>query len=156
MRRREFIGLLYGAAAPLFWLLPARAQQTRTLRLGIVAVTPRNGPLWVTFEQRLRQLGYVDGQNLMIEFIQVDLQDDTIRAAMTKIVSSDVDIIVTGGNEFIAKAALAATKVIPIVIVAIDYDPLALGYVAINASSPGTGADSHGAREAESPNPPRS
>ena len=127
MRRRQFITLLGAAAA---WSLAARAQQIRTLRLGIVAATPRAGPLWVAFEQRLRQLGYVDGQNLKIEFIQVDLQDDTTRAAMMKIVSSDVDIIVTGGNEFIARAALAATKVIPIVIVAIDYDPLALGYVA--------------------------
>ena len=128
MKRREFITLLGGTAAA--WPLAARAQKTKTLRLGIVAVTPRTGPLWVTFEQRLRQLGYVDGQNLTIEFIQVDLQDDTIHAAMTKIVSSDVDIIITGGNEFIVKAALAATKVIPIVIAAIDYDPLALGYVA--------------------------
>ena len=127
MKRREFITLLGGTAAA--WPLAARAQKTKTLRLGIVAVTPRTGPLWVTFEQRLRQLGYVDGQNLTIEFIQVDLQDDTIHAAITKIVSSDVDIIITGGNEFIAKAALAATKVIPIVI-AIDYDPLVLGYVA--------------------------
>jgi len=128
IRRREFITLLGGAVAA--WPLAARAQKTKTLRLGIVAVTPRTGPLWVTFEQRLRQLGYVDGQNLTIEFIQVDLQDDTIHAAITKIVSSDVDIIITGGNEFIAKAALAATKVIPIVIAAIDYDPLVLGYVA--------------------------
>ena len=128
IRRREFITLLGGAVAA--WPLAARAQKTKTLRLGIVAVTPRTGPLWVTFEQRLRQLGYVDGQNLTIEFIQVDLQDDTIHAAITKIVSSDVDIIITGGNEFIVKAALAATKVIPIVIAAIDYDPLALGYVA--------------------------
>ena len=128
LQRRDFITLLGGAAAA--WPIAVRAQKTKTLRLGIVAVTPRTGPLWVTFEQRLRQLGYVDGQNLTIEFIQVDLQDDTIHAAMTKIVSSDVDIIITGGNEFIVKAALAATKVIPIVIAAIDYDPLALGYVA--------------------------
>lgn len=120
--------LLCGASAT--WPFAARAQKTRPLRLGIVAITPRTGPLWVTFEQRLRQLGYVDGQNLTIEFIQVDLRDDTIRTAMTKIVSSDVDIIVTGGDEFIAKAAIAATKVIPIVIAAIAYDPLALGYIA--------------------------
>jgi putative ABC transport system substrate-binding protein len=87
MKRREFISLLGGAAAT--WPLAAHAQQIRTLRLGIVAGTPRAGPLWVAFEQHLRQLGYVDGQNLKIEFIQVDLQDDTIHAAMTKIVSSE-------------------------------------------------------------------
>jgi putative ABC transport system substrate-binding protein len=107
------------------------AQKTRALRLGIVAVNPRTeASTWVAFERRLRQLGYVDGQNLEIEFIPVNLQDDTIRAAVEGLVSSDVDIIVTGGNEFVARAALAATKVIPIVITAIDYDPLALGIVA--------------------------
>jgi putative ABC transport system substrate-binding protein len=127
MKRREFIAGLGGAVA---WPLVVRAQQTRALRLGIVAVTPRIAPLWVAFERRLRQLGYVDGQNLKVEFIQVNSQDDTIRAAVTRLVSSDVDIIVAAGNEFAAKAAWAATKVIPIVIIAIDYDPLALGYVA--------------------------
>ena len=49
---------------------------------------------------------------------------------MTKLVSGDTNIIVTGGNEYLTKAALQATKVIPIVITAIDYDPLALGYIA--------------------------
>jgi putative ABC transport system substrate-binding protein len=96
-----------------------------------VAVNPRDtAASWGAFERRLRQLGYVDGQNLKVEFIRVNLQDDTIRAAVTSLVSSDVDIIVIGGNEFAAKAALAATKVIPIVIIAFDYDPLALGIVA--------------------------
>jgi putative tryptophan/tyrosine transport system substrate-binding protein len=129
MRRREFITLLGGAAA--IWPLAARARQlSRVLRLGVVGVTPRTGPLWAAFEQRLRELDYVDGKNLAVEFIQVNLQDDTIRAAMTKLVGDDVDIIVTGGNEFVARAALRASRVIPIVIVAIDYDPLALGYIA--------------------------
>jgi putative tryptophan/tyrosine transport system substrate-binding protein len=130
IRRREFVFTLGGAAAPLFWPLSVRPQPLRTLHLGIVGVTPRNGPLWVGFEQRLRELGYIDGQNLAIEFIQVTLQDDTIRAAMTTLVSGDIDIIVTGGNEYLTKAALQATRVIPIVIIAIDYDPLALGYIA--------------------------
>jgi len=127
MRRREFIALLGATTA---WPAATRAQQTRTLRLGIVAVTPRTGPLWVAFEKRLRELDYVDGQNLKIEYIHVSLQDETIDAAVTKLVRGGIDIIITGGNEFIAKAAWAATKVIPIVIVAIDYDPLALGYIA--------------------------
>jgi putative ABC transport system substrate-binding protein len=126
MRRREFVGGLGSAAA---WPVAARAQQTRTLRLGVLAVTPRTGPLWAAFEQRLRQLGYVDGYNLKIEFAQVDLRDDTIRAAATQLVR-DVDVIVTGGNEFAPKAVWEATKLIPLVIIAIDYDPLALGYIA--------------------------
>jgi putative tryptophan/tyrosine transport system substrate-binding protein len=136
IRRRELIVTLGGAAAQVFWPPSVRSQPSKTLRLGIVGVTPRNGTLWVGFEQRLRELGYIDGQNLAIEFIQVTLRDDTIRAAMTKLVSGDVDIIVTGGNEYLTKAALQATKVIPIVIIAIDYDPLALGFIA-NLARPG-------------------
>jgi putative ABC transport system substrate-binding protein len=128
LKRREFIALVGGIAS-----LPmvVRAQQpSRALRLGVVGVTPRTGPLWAAFEQRLRELDYVDGQNLAVEFIQVNLQDDTIRVAMTKLVDDEVDIIVTGGNEFVARAALQASRVTPIVIIAIDYDPLALGFVA--------------------------
>jgi putative ABC transport system substrate-binding protein len=127
MRRREFITFLGGAAA---WSLSVRAQPHKTVRLGVVGVTPRTGPLWMAFEQRLRELGYIDGQNLAIDFIQVTLQDEAIRPAMTRLVSGGADIIVTGGNEYLTRAALEATKTIPIVIVAIDYDPLALGYVA--------------------------
>jgi putative ABC transport system substrate-binding protein len=129
MRRRRFIALLGIGAVPLFWPVPS-ISASRTLRLGIVAATPRKGPLWVAFEQRLRELGYVDGQNLAVEFVQVTLQDEIIRAAATKLVSGDIDIIVTGGNEYLIKAVLKATREIPIVITAIDYDPLALGYVA--------------------------
>jgi putative tryptophan/tyrosine transport system substrate-binding protein len=128
--RREFIVALGGATAPLLTSVSVYPQALRTLRLGVVGVTPRNGPLWVAFGQRLRELGYIEGQNLSIEFIQVTLQDETIRAAMTKLVSGNVDIIITGGNEYLMKAALQATKLIPIVMIAIDYDPLALGYIA--------------------------
>jgi putative tryptophan/tyrosine transport system substrate-binding protein len=74
--RREFIVALGGATAPLLTSVSVYPQALRTLRLGVVGVTPRNGPLWVAFGQRLRELGYIEGQNLSIEFIQVTLQDD--------------------------------------------------------------------------------
>jgi putative tryptophan/tyrosine transport system substrate-binding protein len=128
MRRRKFIKVVVGSviAAPL----AARSQPSRVLRVGVLGVTPRAGPLWAAFEQRLRELDYIDGQNLAVEFIQVNLQDEIIRAAVSKLVADDVDIIVTAGNEFAAGAALQASRVTPIVIAAIDYDPLALGYIA--------------------------
>jgi putative tryptophan/tyrosine transport system substrate-binding protein len=127
MKRRQFIVMFGGAAAA--WPLQARAQTSGVLHLGIVALTPRTGPNWVAFEQRLQELGFASGQNLAIEFTQSHNTDD-INAAVSKLVSENADIILAAGNEFGPKAALAATKTIPIVMIAIDYDPLALGYVA--------------------------
>jgi ABC-type uncharacterized transport system substrate-binding protein len=126
VRRREFITLVGGAAA---WPLAARAQQGKALHLGIVALTPRSAPNWVGFETRLKELGFADGRNLSIRFIN-PRGPEGINAAMQELVASNVDIIIATGNELSPKAALAATDTLPIVMIAIDYDPLALGYVA--------------------------
>jgi putative ABC transport system substrate-binding protein len=61
MRRRELITLLGSAAA---WPLVARAQQqTKMLRVGTVAGTPKSSPQWVAFERRMGELGYQEGKN---------------------------------------------------------------------------------------------
>ena len=57
--RREFITVLGGAAAA--WPLPARAQQQAMTRVGIVTIQPRTAPMYAAFDQRLRELGYVEG-----------------------------------------------------------------------------------------------
>jgi putative ABC transport system substrate-binding protein len=134
MKRRELLTLLGSAAVA--WPLPLVAQPTKMLRLGIVTLVPRITPNWVGFEQRLRELGYVDGQNLAIEFIRPTGLADSISEAMTELIGRNVDIIIAAGNELTPKAALAATKLLPIVMIAVDYDPLALGYVA-SLSRPG-------------------
>jgi putative ABC transport system substrate-binding protein len=130
VRRRAFIGTC-GVAAALSLAPPLRgARGAGVLRLGILSATPRKGPLWEGgFERRLKELGYSDGQNSAIEFVQAPLQDEPIRAAATKLVRDGVDIIVAGGHQYLAKGALDATKTLPIVTVALDYDPLALGYI---------------------------
>ena len=128
IKRREFIALFAGAAVAR--PLPLSAQPAKIVRLGIVTLVPRTAPNWVGFDQRLRELGYVDGQNLAIEFIRPTGLADSIGEAMKELVGRNVDIIIAAGNELAPKAALAATKVLPIVMIAIDYDPLALGYVA--------------------------
>ena len=81
MRRREFVAALGTAAA---WPLAARAQQAKSLHLGIVAFTPRTAPHWGGFEQRLRELGHIDGQNLLITFVSVR-QSDAIPAAIQEL-----------------------------------------------------------------------
>jgi putative ABC transport system substrate-binding protein len=129
MRRREFITVLGGAAA--LWPLAARAQQLpKMLRVGSVGVSnPRIGGLWAPIEQGLRELGYVEGQNLAVEYINLNGRIDGIGEAMQELVRRNVDVIVTLGNEIALKSALAATRTLPIVMVALDFDPFALGYV---------------------------
>jgi putative tryptophan/tyrosine transport system substrate-binding protein len=125
---RAFITLIGGAAAA--WPLAAHAQTTsKTLRLGMVSQNPRTAPFTVSFERRLHELGYVEGQNLVVEFIDPRGQASRIAEAMQEVVHRKVDIILAGGPEVSLKSALAATSTLPIVMVAIDYDPFALGYV---------------------------
>jgi putative tryptophan/tyrosine transport system substrate-binding protein len=128
VNRREFITLLGGAAT---WPLAARAQQVpKMFRVGSLSLAlSRSGGLWVPIEQGLRELGYVEGQNLAVEYINLNGRIDGVGEAMQELVRRKVDVIVSLGNEINLKAALAATRTIPIVMVALDFDPLALGYV---------------------------
>jgi len=128
MGRREFIIVVGGAVA---WPLAARAQpMPKLLRVGTVGLAnPRSGGLWAPIEQGLRELGYVEGQNLAIEYINLNGRIDGFGEAMQELVRRKVDVIVSLGNEIALKSALAATRTLPIVMVALDFDPLALGYV---------------------------
>ena len=128
MRRREFITLLGGVSmSPL----AARAQQLhKMLRVGAVGLSnSRSAGLWAPIEQGLRELGYVEGQNLAVEYINLNGRIDGFGEAMQELVRRKVDVIVSLGNEISLKSALAATRTLPIVMVALDFDPLALGYV---------------------------
>jgi putative ABC transport system substrate-binding protein len=75
----------------------------------------------------LRELGYVDGQNLTLDFLNPDAHAGGITGAMKELVHRKVDVIIAP-YESAVKAALDATDTVPIVMIAIDYDPLALGY----------------------------
>jgi putative ABC transport system substrate-binding protein len=61
VKRREFIALLGGAAA---WPLAAHAQQATMTRVGIVTIQPRTASMYAAFDQRLRELGYVEIRNI--------------------------------------------------------------------------------------------
>jgi putative ABC transport system substrate-binding protein len=128
-RRREFITLLGGAAVT--WPCAAIAQTSpKMLRIGFVSgALARTEPVYVAIDRRLRELGYFEGQNLAAEFIELKGQFDRYDEAMKELVRRKVDIIFATGPEIALKSALAATDTIPIVFVAVDYDPLALGYV---------------------------
>jgi putative ABC transport system substrate-binding protein len=91
-------------------------------------IQQRTSPPYAEFDQRLRQLGYIDGQNLVVEFINPDAQAEGIAGSIKELLRRNVDVIIAP-YENAVKSALAATETVPIVMIAIDYDPLALGYI---------------------------
>lgn len=103
---------------------------SKIFRIGAVSAgAPRTSPHWVTFSQRLAELGYVEGRNLSIVFRSADGNPGRFPALMTELVRLGVDVILPVGPEASLRAAQAATTSVPIVVVAIDYDPIARGYV---------------------------
>ena len=127
MKRREFITLLGGASA---WPLAARAQSAGMLKVGMVAAgsPSRSAPNILAFRQRLSDLGYREGNNLTFEFAHATDVKDFARG-YRELVARKIDILVAPGPEIALQSALAATDSLPIVMVAIDYDPIARGYV---------------------------
>jgi putative ABC transport system substrate-binding protein len=105
--------------------------RARIFHIGIVAGFQRSWPEHVAFEDRLRELGYVEGRNLTIDFVQ-DNDPDRLAAAVGEFARRDVDVIVTGGQDAALKAAITATaaRSTPVVFRAVDFDPLAKGYIA--------------------------
>ena len=128
MKRREFISLLGGAAAA--WPLAVRAQQlSRVPRIGVLLLgTPTSfAPRTQAFVEGLRDLGYVEGRTVAIEWKWGQNRDDLLPDLAAELVRSQVDVIVTGGTPP-AKALKNATRTIPIVM-AIVGDPVAAGLV---------------------------
>src|SRR4051812_7254535 len=130
MRRRDaLVGL--GTVPALLTASHRLAGQEapKRFRLGIVSGNPRTTRFWVGFDQRLRELGHSEGQNLVVDFIDTRGRPETFSEGAHELVRRNVDAIVASGPEASLKSALAATHETPIVMVAVDYDPLALGYV---------------------------
>ena len=129
MRRRDFITLLGGAAAS--WPLTARAQQAGKLpTIGfLVAGTPTSHGQWVAaFVQRLRELGWIEGRTITIEYRWAEGRSERFAEIAAELVRRKVDVIVTSATEAIV-AAKQATSVIPIVFAAAG-DPVGTGLVA--------------------------
>jgi putative tryptophan/tyrosine transport system substrate-binding protein len=114
MRRREFISLLGGAAA-VAWPLAARAQQPGKLpRIGVLVSASPPHPFADAFRRGLRSFGYTEGKNITIEFLYTGARGDRAMEFAAELVRSGVDIIVAHFTPA-ARAAIAATRTIPIV-----------------------------------------
>ena len=123
MKRREFIAVLGGVATA--WPLAVRAQGAsgKIARIGIID----NLPSWDPFRQQLRDLKYVEGQNLAYVPLSTNGNPDQLDAAAAALVQVPVNVIVAFGTPR-AQAAQRATKTIPIIAISIS-DPVAAGLV---------------------------
>jgi len=141
MKRRAFITLLGGAA--IAWPLAARGQQAKLPTIGVLgASTPLNWNPWTAaFVQRLRELGWIEGRTVAIEYRWAEGRNERYSDIATEFVRLKVDVILTTGTA--VPAAKQVTSTIPIVF-ATATDPVGSGLVASLARPGGNVTGSSG------------
>jgi putative tryptophan/tyrosine transport system substrate-binding protein len=125
-RRDTVLALLALGAAPL----AAEAQQAaKVARIGYLATNLAANPHWLeAFRQGLRDLGYVEGRNVVIEYRDAEGKPERLPALAAELVALKVDVILAGGGTGAARVAKQATRTIPIVFAAAG-DPVGSGLV---------------------------
>lgn len=125
MRRREVILLVGGAVA---WPIAVRAQATRLYRVGYLGTGARNPRILQFFRDRLRELGWVEGQNIVIEYRYAEGRSDALPELANELIGLHVDVIVASPTPA-SLAARNATQTIPIVGIGFD-NPVQHGLIA--------------------------
>ena len=134
VRRREFITLLGGTAAA--WPLAARAQQPTMPVVGFLHIGSAEPYtlMMVAFREGLKQAGYVDGQNVVLEFRWAEGRSERLPTLAAELVRRRVHVLATGGGDPPVRAAMRESTTIPIVFV--TSDPVESGLVT-NLNRPG-------------------
>ena len=131
MQRRDFIKVVAGSAAT--WPLVARAQQAETLpRVGFLGPQARTNVGMVeyyrAFSSQLEKNGFREGQNIVVEYRAIDDPRGPFVAA-AELVRAQPDLLVIAGPEIALQAVIGASGHIPIVMFAVNFDPIERGYV---------------------------
>ena len=133
MKRREFIAALGGAAITPVWSGSTSAQQANKIhRIGFLGAgldAPFPAANFQAFRTKLRDLGFVEGQNLTIDHGSTADTRGTFAVA-AELLRLQPDLIVATGPESSLQAVIGASRAIPVVMMATNFDPLARGYVA--------------------------
>jgi len=131
VKRREFISLVGGTV--IAWPVAARAQQPgKVWRIGILGASlnvPNQAAQYQAFLAELKALGFEEGKNLIIRYGRVDDPRGPFLAA-AQLLRSPVDLIWANGPEVALQAVVGASGFVPIIILAVNYDPIERGYVA--------------------------
>jgi putative ABC transport system substrate-binding protein len=130
MRRRDFVGLVACSAA-LTWPFPAGAQQAEKLPrvgfLGPARIAAQMG-YYRAFSSQLEKNGFREGQNIIIEYRAIDDPRGPFVGA-GELVRTQPDLLVIAGPEVALQAVIGASGHIPIVMFAVNFDPIERGYV---------------------------
>ena len=129
--KKAFVGLALSAVL-LALSFPSEAQQAKKVpRIGFLAIGYDRGPGVEAFRQGLRDLGYVEGKSIIVEYRWAEEKFERLPELAAELVRLKVDVIVTGGGgNAVGLAAKNATTTIPIVMTVIGGDPVASGLVA--------------------------
>jgi putative tryptophan/tyrosine transport system substrate-binding protein len=126
MRRREFVAGIGGAT--IAWPLVTRAQQKSMPVIGFLGAAHPGAWAVAAFRQGLRELGYVEGSNILIEYRWAEGKMERLPVLAAELVALKVDVILTAGGTVAALAAKQATTTVPIVFGVVG-DPIAEGLV---------------------------
>jgi putative tryptophan/tyrosine transport system substrate-binding protein len=141
MNRREFITLLGGAAG---WPLAAHAQQPMPVIGFLNSTSPQAWASFLAaFLQGLKQAGYIDGQNAVIEYRWAQNQSDRLPSLAAELVRHPVAVMVTSGGDHVVQAARAAAATTPIVST-FGFDPVAVADTPGRRWHSSSGAPGHG------------
>jgi putative ABC transport system substrate-binding protein len=105
------------------------ADMPKLLRVGFVGVQPRDAPIYRAFEARMAELGYRTGDNLVFDYVHAP-SIEAYPASYAELARRKPDIFLSAGSEPALRAAKAVAGDLPIVLLAVDFDPLEKGYVA--------------------------
>ena len=129
MRRRDFVTLLCGTAAAA-WPVAGSAQQAVKRVIGFLSLSSPgpHAPFVAAFNQGLREVGFIEGQNLAIEYRWAEGQFDRLPALAADLARGKVDVIAAVSGEVSIRAAVSANSAIPVVFIA-GSDPVESGLV---------------------------